>query len=239
MLARRAILTCIPLFFACSTPSGPSDGSGSSGGTGAGSGASSASGGSANPSGGTSPGTSGTGATTSGGTASAGTSQGGTTAAGTSAGGASSSAGTTSAAGTSNGGGGGEVIGEWNQANLTNFESYPDPGSEECIEYNGCTWAGQFAGIDGTQTEQWVMEHNIAAVHSADFEQYKLKTLRLRMEGDEIDVVVYDECSDDDFEGCCTANSSETGFLIDVEKYTMQRFGHGDGIVEWVCLDCD
>ena len=30
----------------------------------------------------------------------------------------------------------------------------------------------------------------------------------------------------------------ETGFLIDIEKYTMQRFGTGDGIVEWTCLDC-
>jgi hypothetical protein len=26
--------------------------------------------------------------------------------------------------------------------------------------------------------------------------------------------------------------------LIDIEKYTMQRFGSGDGIVDWMCLDC-
>jgi len=127
---------------------------------------------------------------------------------------------------------------EWRQANLTHYESYPDPNSEECLEYNGCTWAGQFAALDGVMPEAWVMEHNIAAVHGDDFPTYRLKTLRLRQGDHEIDVVVYDYCSDGDCDGCCTANSAETGFLIDIEKYTMQRFGSGDGIVEWACLDC-
>jgi hypothetical protein len=126
----------------------------------------------------------------------------------------------------------------WRKANLTNFESHPDPGSEECIRYGGCTWAGQFAFVSGKQTEAWVMNHNIAAVHARDADAYKLKTLRLRQNGRMIDVTVYDQCSDGDCNGCCTRNSSETGFLIDIEKYTMQRFGSGDGIVEFVCLDC-
>jgi hypothetical protein len=152
--------------------------------------------------------------------------QGGATAGGTSSGG-------------STGGGDGGGVSEWKTANLTNYESYPDPNSEECIEYNGCLWAGMFAGVDGKQTEQWVMEHNIIAVHQKDFETYKLKTLRLRMGEKEIDAVVYDMCADSDCEGCCTANSAETGFLVDIEKYTMQRFGAGDGIVEWACVDCD
>ncbi len=134
------------------------------------------------------------------------------------------------------GGSAGELA--WRLANLTNYESYPDPNSEECLEYNGCTWAGQFAALDGVMSEEWVMEHNIAAVHGDDFATYRLKTLRLRQGDRELDVVVYDYCSDDDCAGCCTENSAETGFLIDLEKYTMQRFGSGDGIVEWVCLDC-
>ena len=54
-----------------------------------------------------------------------------------------------------------------------------------------------------------------------------------------IDVKVYDECSDSDCDGCCTQNARPTGFLIDIEKYTMQRFGTGDGIVDWMCLDCN
>ncbi len=127
----------------------------------------------------------------------------------------------------------------WRKANLTNFTSYPDPGSEECIQFNGCMWAGQFAFVDGQQSEQWVKDHNIIAVHEKDAATYKLKTLRLRQSTHQIDAKVYDECSDSDCSGCCTENASGTGFLIDIEKYTMQRFGSGDGIVDWACLDCN
>ncbi|WP_148044191.1 hypothetical protein [Sinomicrobium pectinilyticum] len=129
----------------------------------------------------------------------------------------------------------------WRQANLTNFESYPDPDSDECILYNGCQWAGQFAFVSGVMPESWVASHNIIALHSRDAYQYKLKTLRIRQGDRQIDAVVYDFCSDTDCDGCCTTNADENGigFLIDMEKYTMQRFGSGSGIVEWTCLDCD
>lgn len=128
----------------------------------------------------------------------------------------------------------------WHQANLTWYTSWPEPGSEECIEYNGCTWAGYFAGVEGQMTEEWVSQHNIIAVHEKDWEKYKLKTFRLRMNGSTIDAVVYDMCSDSDCEGCCTENAGEIGFLIDIEKYTRERFdGNGDGVVEWTCLDCE
>ncbi len=128
----------------------------------------------------------------------------------------------------------------WHQANLTWYTSWPEPGSEECIEYNGCTWAGYFAGVEGQMTEEWVKEHNIIAVHEKDWKKYKLKTFRLRMNGSTIDAVVYDLCSDSDCDGCCTENAGEIGFLIDIEKYTRERFdGNGDGVVEWTCLDCE
>jgi hypothetical protein len=126
----------------------------------------------------------------------------------------------------------------WRSANLTNYESYPEPGSEECIEYSGCKYAGYFAAFDDQQSEEWVMSHNIAAVHLDDFDEYEFKTLRLRNDGQEIDVVVYDACNDADCDGCCSENASETGFLIDLEKYTAERFGTDDGIVEWACVDC-
>lgn len=153
------------------------------------------------------------------------------------------SGGTVGMGGVTGGGGapssaGGPPVSEFKSANLTNFESYPDPNSEECIKYNGCMWAGQFAGVDGVQPESWVMAHNIVAVHEKDFAKYKLKTLRLRQGTKQIDVTVYDECADSDCDGCCTVNSAQTGFLIDIEKYTMQRFGSGDGVVQWACLDC-
>lgn len=128
----------------------------------------------------------------------------------------------------------------WHQANLTWYTSWPEPDSEECIEYNGCTWAGYFAGVEGQMTEEWVSQHNIIAVHEKDWKQYKLKTFRLRMNGSTIDAVVYDMCSDSDCDGCCTENAGEIGFLIDIEKYTCERFdGNGDGVVEWTCLDCE
>jgi hypothetical protein len=131
--------------------------------------------------------------------------------------------------------------GTWRKANLTNFTSYPDPNSDECINYNGCLWAGQFAFVSGKQPESWVQANNIVAVHSKDADTYKLKTLRLRQGTHQIDVKVYDVCADSDCGGCCTenANAGGIGFLIDIEKYTMQRFGSGDGVVEWMCLDCN
>ena len=130
--------------------------------------------------------------------------------------------------------------GTWRQANLTWFTSYPDPGSEECIKYNGCQWAGYFAFVSGQQSEQWVRDHNIAAVHEKDASTYRLKTLRITQSGRSIDAVVYDMCSDSDCSGCCTANATRNGlnFLIDLESYTMQRFGSGTGIVSWMCLNC-
>jgi hypothetical protein len=127
----------------------------------------------------------------------------------------------------------------WRKANLTWYESYPDPNSEECIKYSGCTWAGQFAALDGVQPESWVQGNNIASVHSKDFPTYRLKQLRLRQGNRQIDVTVYDMCADSDCDGCCTANSASTGFLIDIEKNTKERFGSGDGIVDWACLNCN
>jgi hypothetical protein len=155
----------------------------------------------------------------------------------TSAGGG-SNPGTGGSSGSGGSSGGGLV---WRKANLTNFTSYPDPGSEECIKFNGCMWAGQFAFVDGTQPKSWVMSHNIAAVHEKDSKTYKLKTLRLKQGSHQIDVVVYDECADSDCSGCCTENAHQNNlnFLIDVESFTMKRFGTGDGVVDWACVDCN
>lgn len=131
----------------------------------------------------------------------------------------------------------------WNKANLTWYISWPDPGSEECVVYNGCEWAGYFAGLPDQQTEEWVSEHNIISIHEKDWDKYKLKTFRLRQNGRTIDATVYDKCADSDCEGCCTQNAGELGFLIDIESYTCERLSGTkdgcDGVVEWTCLDCE
>lgn len=131
----------------------------------------------------------------------------------------------------------------WNRAALTWYTSWPEPGSEECEDYNGCTWAGWFAGLEDQQTEEWVSEHNIIAVHEKDWDSYKLKTFRLRQNDHTIDAVVYDKCADSDCDGCCTQNAGELGFLIDIESYTCERLSGTkdgcDGVIEWTCLDCE
>ena len=131
----------------------------------------------------------------------------------------------------------------WNKAYPTWYISWPDPGSEECVVYNGCEWAGYFAGLEDQQTEQWVSEHNIISIHEKDWDKYKLKTFRLRQNGRTIDAVVYDMCSDSDCDGCCTKNAGNLGFLIDVESYTCERLTGSkegcDGVVEWTCLNCE
>jgi hypothetical protein len=121
----------------------------------------------------------------------------------------------------------------WYRANLTHYESYPDPGSEECVVFNGCTWAGQFYGLPDKKPESWVQANNIVAVHMKDWQWLGLKTVNLRQGNKRITAKVYDACSDSDCDGCCTANLGGDGYLVDIEKYTMQRFGSGEGTVEF------
>jgi len=132
----------------------------------------------------------------------------------------------------------GHNINLWKQADLTYYESYPDPNSTECVVYNGCKWEGLFAFLVGKQPKEWVRANNIIALHSKYAHKYRLKTLRIKQGTHQIDATVYDYCADTDCKGCCTDNSNKTGFLIDMEKHTMERFGSGSGVVEWYCLNC-
>lgn len=123
----------------------------------------------------------------------------------------------------------------WRTANKTNYESYPDPGSEECIEFNGCTWEGLFAACNDKMPEQWVSEHNIVAAFP-DFEELELHDLCLRKGDKTIVVTVLDTCGDVDCDGCCTQNKGSADELIDLEKYTNERWGVPDGEIEWADL---
>lgn len=124
---------------------------------------------------------------------------------------------------------------EWHSANKTNYESYPDPGSQECIEFNGCMWEGQFAACDDKMSEQWVSEHNIVAAFPS-FGALELHDLCLRQGNNTIVVTVYDTCGDSDCDGCCTLNQGDAEQLIDVESYTNARWGVEDGPIEWADL---
>jgi|GEM_PF-2024497 len=122
----------------------------------------------------------------------------------------------------------------WQTANKTHYESYPAPGSEECEDYNGCSWAGQFAYCEGTKPESWVEAHNIASVFPPNGLQRH--HLCLRKGPKTIVVTAIDTCSDSDCDGCCTENLGNAARLIDIEKYTDQRWGVPDGPIEWVDL---
>ena len=127
---------------------------------------------------------------------------------------------------------------QWREANLTYYESYPEKGSEECLNFSGCEWEGMFAAVDGKMSEFWVKNHKIISIHSKDFEKYKLKTFRITQGPKSIDAKVYDMCADSDCDGCCTENAGDVGFLIDMERYTAEKFGSKSGKVKWSCLDC-
>ncbi|KAI1285486.1 hypothetical protein HDE_11917 [Halotydeus destructor] len=98
---------------------------------------------------------------------------------------------------------------------------------------------GLFAFVDGKKSQSWVKSHRIIAVHEKHASKYKLKTFKITQGSRSIKAKVYDKCSDKDCKNCCTKNSKKTGFLIDMEKYTLREFGgSGSGVVKWECLDC-
>ena len=123
----------------------------------------------------------------------------------------------------------------WRTANKTWYTSYPDPGSDECIDYNGCEWAGWFAGCTDQKTEDWVAAHNIVAAFP-DFAALRLHDLCLRKGASTIIVTVLDTCADSDCDGCCTENLGDADQLIDIESYTNARWGVSDGRIEWADL---
>jgi hypothetical protein len=125
----------------------------------------------------------------------------------------------------------------WKTANETNFTSYPAPGSAECIQFSGCQYEGQFAACPNTESQAWVMAHNIVSVFP-DFNTLQLHDLCLHDPGtgQSIVVTVLDQCSDSDCSGCCTQNKGGLDELIDVEINTYMRFNNNDTPIKWADL---
>jgi hypothetical protein len=123
----------------------------------------------------------------------------------------------------------------WKTANKTNYESYPAPGSRECIEYSGCKYQGQFAACGkAVKSKEWVMSHDIAALFPLG--DMRLHTICIRAGDRQMEVTVYDTCGDHDCNGCCTRNRRDADVLIDLERYTNARFGVADGRIQWADL---
>jgi hypothetical protein len=122
----------------------------------------------------------------------------------------------------------------WKTAKKTWYTSYPDPGSEECIRYNGCMWAGQFQACPGVKPEAWVSAHNIAAFFPLG--SMAKHNICIKSATKTMVVTVIDTCGDSDCSGCCTKNKGTADALIDLESYTNERFGVQDGPITWADL---
>ena len=113
----------------------------------------------------------------------------------------------------------------WKSANMTVFESYPPPGSAECIQYSGCMYEGQFQDCANTMPLSWVQSHNIVSVFpDSNTLAYHNLCLKDSQSGKSIVVVALDTCADSDCSGCCTQNKGKADELIDVELNTDARF---------------
>jgi hypothetical protein len=123
----------------------------------------------------------------------------------------------------------------WRSAAKTNYTSYPDPGSEECVKYSGCLYEGLFSACPSKRTKDWVAAHAIVAVFP-DFKTLALHDLCLKSGDKTIVVTVLDECADTDCSGCCTQNKGSAAELIDVESFTDARWGVPDGPIQWADL---
>lgn len=148
--------------------------------------------------------------------------------------------------------------GKWRRATATWYQSYPEccdnPAADqtECVKYNGCRWKGQFAGIVGPRSRQWVMSNNLVSFFANNNAHNKATWARLwkgrKLELRHADrpaatmtVTVVDTCDDNDTHDkqTCTrnANKNGNGFLVDLEMHTARRF-YGNRIqdmktIEW------
>jgi hypothetical protein len=123
----------------------------------------------------------------------------------------------------------------WKSANKTNYTSYPEPGSEECVKFSGCLYEGLFAACEQKRSLEWVKSHNIVAAFP-DLKTLELHDLCLKSGNKRIVVTVYDTCGDSDCDGCCTKNKGNKDELIDIESFTDARWGVPDGPIEWADL---
>ena len=123
----------------------------------------------------------------------------------------------------------------WKTANKTNYTSYPEPGSEECVKFSGCEYEGLFAACAQKRSLEWVKTHNIVAAFP-DLKTLELHDLCLKSGKNTIVVTVYDTCGDSDCDNCCTQNKGDKDQLIDIESFTNARWGVPDGAIEWADL---
>jgi hypothetical protein len=114
----------------------------------------------------------------------------------------------------------------WLPASGTLYSSWPKPGSQECVIYEGCKWAGMFSSIEAGENKkkcakgaaymsggngtkkacrfkpETVKSMRMASTSSKDFKRLRGKTLEVMIEGNPNNktttVVIRDNCNDAD-----------------------------------------
>ena len=125
-------------------------------------------------------------------------------------------------------------------ASFTYYDSYPkccpnnpnyDPkaSKEECDDYSGCKYSGDFAAI-GHKSFDYVKSHDLVAFYdnsnasgSHFLTNYGGKTITLTKGSVSFTAVIADTCGNGDCNNCCAKNSQPSGYLLDMEYYTILR----------------
>lgn len=144
-------------------------------------------------------------------------------------------------------------------ASFTYYDSYPpcckdspnydpDAPTDECDDYSGCEYIGDMAGFvtptnpDGYVSFEYVQSNNLVAFYDDSdrtghnwYDTYALRTILLKKEYNGkmyiFNATIGDTCGNRDCSNCCERNSRPTGFLVDMEYYTvMNNFGTTDAV---------
>eukprot|EP01084_Bolivina_argentea_P081442 147470_1 len=140
-------------------------------------------------------------------------------------------------------------------ASFTTYTSYaaccknnpnydPTADTTECDDYSACDYSGQFSVL-GNLSFTYVKLHNLIAFYDSSdpngekFDNtYGGKTIRLTKGDITFEAIIADTCGDFDCDGCCTKNAKPSGYLVDMEYWTViNNFGsidNADGEINFV-----
>ena len=143
-------------------------------------------------------------------------------------------------------------------ASFTYYDSYPaccpdnpnynpQASKEECDDYSGCKYSGDFAAI-GHKSFDYVKSNDLIAFYdnsnasgSQFMSKYGGKQIKLTKGSVSFTALIADTCGNSDCKNCCAKNSQPSGFLVDMEYYTLMRhFGSksaADGSISFVISD--
>jgi hypothetical protein len=125
-------------------------------------------------------------------------------------------------------------------ASWTYYNSYPaccknnpnyDPkaSKEECEDYSGCKYSGDFAAI-GHKSFDYVKNNNLVAFYDNSDpkgthfnSKYGGKKIKVTHGSKSFTALIADTCGNSDCNNCCTKNSKPSGYLLDMEYYTVMR----------------